>query len=131
MGETSGRRGGCLAALLVVLAGGAAVAQGLPGDAVRGEALAEDWCAKCHKTQPGVRDPLTIEMPRLVGEAPTVVEVPAFQAVADDPAATEAALRAFLRTPHRNMPDFRLAPDETDDLVAYILRLKGTMHPGT
>ena len=61
---------------------------------------------------------------------PGVVEVPTFQAVADDPAATEAALRAFLRTPHAAMPDLRLTSDQTDDVVAYILGLKGR-RPGT
>ena len=28
-------------------------------------------------------------------------------------------------TPHQNMPDFRLSRTETDDLVAYILSLRG------
>jgi mono/diheme cytochrome c family protein len=50
--------------------------------------------------------------------------------VADDPAATEAALRAFLRTPHAAMPDLRLTSDQTDDVIAYILSLKGR-RPGT
>jgi hypothetical protein len=54
-----------------------------------------------------------------------IVEVPAFQAVADDPAVTEVALRAFLQTPHANMPDVRLPPEQIDDLIAYLLTLKG------
>jgi hypothetical protein len=29
-----------------------------------------------------------------------------------------------LQTPHRRMPNFRLAPAEIDELVAYILDLK-------
>ena len=53
------------------------------------------------------------------------MEVPSFQAVADDPAATEAALRAFLRTPHAAMPDLRLTHGQTDDVVAYIVGLRG------
>ena len=56
--------------------------------------------------------------------------MPAFQAVADDPAVTEAALRAFLQTPHANMPDVRLPPEQVDDLIAYLLTLKG-QRPGT
>ena len=71
-----------------------------------------------------------MQVPPSADRAPGVVEVPTFQAVADDPAATGAALRAFLRTPHAAMPDLRLTSDQTDDVVAYILSLKGR-RPGT
>ena len=57
--------------------------------------------------------------------SPSVTDAPPFQAVADDPAVTETALRAFLRTPHTRMPDIRPTPQQTDDLIAYILSLKG------
>ena len=35
------------------------------------------------------------------------------------------ALRVFLGTPHATMPNLRLAPEQADDLIAYILSLKG------
>ena len=98
-------------------AAGPAAAQGLPGDPERGRAIAEAWCLECHEVGPGVREP-------------SLTDAPPFQAVADDPAATETALRAFLRTPHATMPNLRLAPEQTDDLIAYILSLKGH-RPGT
>jgi hypothetical protein len=31
------------------------------------------------------------------------------------------SLRVFLRTPRATMPDLMLTPDETDDIISYIL----------
>ncbi len=103
--------------LALLLASGSAAAQGLPGDPARGQEVAMEWCTECHEVVPGVREP-------------SVTEAPPFQAVADDPAATETALRAFLQTPHATMPNLRPTPEQTDDLIAYILSLKGH-RPGT
>jgi mono/diheme cytochrome c family protein len=116
--------------ILPALIAGPALAQGLPGEPDRGRALAGRWCEECHEVAPGKREPWAVRVPPGAGREPGVVEVPTFQAVADDPAATEAALRAFLRTPHAAMPDLRLTSDQADDVVAYILSLKGR-HPGT
>jgi hypothetical protein len=33
-------------------------------------------------------------------------------------------LRAFLQTPHGQMPDFTLGRDQIDDVVAYLLSLR-------
>jgi mono/diheme cytochrome c family protein len=118
------------ATLLPALITGPALAQGLPGEPDRGRALAERWCVDCHEVAPARRKPWAVQVPPAPGREAAIVEVPTFQAVADDPAATEAALRAFLRTPHAAMPDLRLTPDQTDDVVAYILSLKGR-RPGT
>jgi mono/diheme cytochrome c family protein len=112
--------------LPMLLAGAAAGAQGLPGSPERGRTLAEAWCVECHPVAPGDREPSAV--PILRPEKPdefVIVETPAFQAAADDPAATEAALRVFLQTPHANMPDLRLTRAQTDDVIAYILSLKG------
>jgi mono/diheme cytochrome c family protein len=98
--------------LALILAGVPTVANDLPGDPERGRALAERRCAKCHQVLPGSR-------------GPSAAEAPAFQAVADDPAATEAALRAFLRTSHEDVPTVPLTPGETGDVVAYLLSLRG------
>ncbi len=49
---------------------------------------------------------------------------PPFQAVANDPAASEVSLRVFLRSPHENMPDLMLSDEETDNVVTYILSLR-------
>ncbi len=103
--------------LALVLAGVPAMAQGLPGDPERGRALAERRCAKCHQVLPGSR-------------GPSAVGAPAFQAMADDPALTEAALRAFLQTSHKDAPTVPLMPEEAGDAVAYLLSLRG-WRPGT
>jgi mono/diheme cytochrome c family protein len=102
---------------LLSSASGPVAAQSLPGDPARGRAIAEEWCIECHEVVPDVREP-------------SVTEAPPFQAVADDPAATETALRAFLQTPHATMPNIRPTVAQTDDLIAYILSLKGH-RPGT
>lgn len=43
-----------------------------------------------------------------------------------DPAITELALRSYLRTSHPVMPNIRLTEEQTDDIVAYLLSLKGS-----
>ena len=92
------------------IAGGVGGAQELPGDPVAGARLAREVCAACHVVaedqmiDPGVG--------------------PWFTDVAQDPATTALSLRAFLQTPHADMPDLIMAPGETDDIIAYILTLK-------
>jgi hypothetical protein len=48
--------------------------------------------------------------------------------VVEDPSVSELSLRAFLQTSHATMPNLILTPEETDDLIAYILTLRG-VHP--
>jgi len=107
---------------LPLLAGGlagltgmaAAMAQELPGDPVLGRALANRMCVACHQVEPGQRE----------GELP---DPPAFQNLADDPAMTPLALRVFLTTPHTNMPNLILSDAEIDDVIAWILSIKGSL----
>ena len=81
-------------------------------DLVAGKRLAEKWCAQCH----GVRkDRLG---PNLYA--------PTFSELAAEPSITEYALRALLRSPHETKPQIMLTPNETDDIVGYILSLKTT-----
>jgi mono/diheme cytochrome c family protein len=54
---------------------------------------------------------------------PGLLNAPAFQDVANDPAVTRAALRAFLSTSHADMPNVILSPAEADDIIAYIMKL--------
>jgi len=99
---------GVLSAFLAV---SAVLAQSVSGDAIEGGRFAREVCATCHEVERG-RYGVSIE------------GAPAFQDVADDPAATSIALRVFLQSPHEVMPDFILSDTETDDVIAYILSLK-------
>ena len=75
-----------------------------------GESLAKKWCAECHAVRAG-------------GGGPNR-SAPAFSELAAEPSITEYSLRALLRSPHATMPQLMLTPDETDDVVGYILSLK-------
>ncbi len=86
-------------------------AQELQGDPLAGGKLAREVCAACH----------------IVGDDQLVdpdVGAPTFFEVIDDPSVTELSLRAFLRTSHPTMPNLILTPQETDDIIAYILSLR-------
>jgi mono/diheme cytochrome c family protein len=103
------RLGWLLGAL--TLSAAPAGAQDLPGDPDAGARFANEVCAACH----------------IVGDDQTTMPGPAptFFEIADHPTTTELGLRAFLQTPHVTMPDLLLTPDETDDVISYILALKG------
>jgi mono/diheme cytochrome c family protein len=89
-----------------------AAAQTDIGDPQAGRRLAETWCANCHRVAPA-------------GPGPVTDSAPAFGAVAAMPSTTVMSLRVFLQTPHANMPDYRLTREQTDNLIAYILSLRG------
>ena len=100
------------------LAGGLAAAfAGAParaddaGPIAAGKTVAQTWCANCH----------------LVSGSQTQGsdEAPTWTSIASRPGTTPASLHAFLAKPHGKMPDFKLSPTEIDDLVTYILSLKG------
>ena len=101
-----------LLALLLLFWACTATAQELPGDPAAGGKLAREVCATCH----------------VVSEDQFVdpdVGAPTFFEVVEDPSVSELSLRAFLQTSHATMPNLILTPEETDDLIAYILTLRG------
>lgn len=78
-----------------------------------GRDLALKWCAECHLVD------------KSQTQAPSDA-VPSFYAVADHASTTETGLKAFLMSPHKKqMPNFTLTREQIDDLVAYILSLRG------
>ena len=92
-------------------AAGPAASQDLPGDPAAGADLARAVCAECHVVaEDQLIDP---------GAGPSFFEF------VEHPATTELSLRAFLRTPHATMPNLMLTPQGTDDIIAYLLELKG------
>jgi mono/diheme cytochrome c family protein len=96
----------CLTVLLVALFPGAGTVKA----ASRGEVLAQQWCSQCHGVRPN--------------EASANPKAPSFSAIASESSATEYSLRVFLKTPHPTMPNFKLQPDDIDELVSYVLSLK-------
>jgi mono/diheme cytochrome c family protein len=81
------------------------------GDVAHGRTIATTLCAACHLVGKGQFG--------LPGEVP-----PPFARIADTPGITTIALSAMLLTPHRQMPNIILQPDDRRDIVAYILSLK-------
>ncbi len=82
------------------------------GDARKGHAYARKVCALCHaveRNDAGSPDP----------------HAPTFKALADTPGMSPTALLVAFRTPHKTMPDLIIAPEDMDDLVAYIFGLRG------
>jgi mono/diheme cytochrome c family protein len=81
------------------------------GDPVAGRKLATAWCSNCHALADA--------------KQATATGAPSFSAVAADRSVTALSLRAFLQTPHQRMPDLHLSNNETDDLISYILSVRG------
>ena len=86
-------------------------AQSIPGSIADGYAFALEMCSECHVVA-------------ATQEKPATDAVPTFTAIAADPAVTEISLRAFLQTPHAEMPNFILSRIEMDNVISYILSLK-------
>jgi cytochrome c2 len=81
------------------------------GDASRGRTYAERVCAECHATGKG---DVQVAHPGIVS----------FRTIANMPGMTGRALTVWLQTPHPNMPNLIVPPDDRDDVIAYILSLK-------
>jgi mono/diheme cytochrome c family protein len=86
-------------------------AQDGPGNVQEGLALARRDCAQCH----------VVEGPPRSETDP----IPAFLSIAGQAATTETGLRVFLQTMHPSMPDLMLSRQERDDIITYILSLRG------
>jgi mono/diheme cytochrome c family protein len=80
------------------------------GSVTAGHRLAEAWCKDCHAIEA-----------RTQGAA---VAAPDFTDIANRPSTTALSLKVFLRTNHPSMPNLVMTPDQSDDLVNYLLSLK-------
>ena len=82
------------------------------GNPQRGLAYAQKNCAKCHAVEAGDMF------------SPTMI-APTFSTIAETPGINERALIVwFQSSDHTTMPNLILAPDDLDDVVAYILSLR-------
>ena len=100
-----------LAALSLAALGAGRAAEDMLGSAEAGHELALNVCAECH---------WAAEDQFLIPES----EAPSFFEIAANPARTAASIKVFLQTPHRTMPNLMLTPEETDDIIAYIMKLR-------
>jgi mono/diheme cytochrome c family protein len=100
----------CLVTVLALsVAASHVYAQGTPQ---QGLAEARQVCSDCHAIQKGqVRSPNS--------NSPTFVEL------ANTPGMTATALLVAITTPHAGMPMFILTAEQRQDIIAYILSLKG------
>ena len=103
------KRMAALAAALVVTSAGLRAQE---SDVAAGHAFARNACQPCHAVEAEQRTPRRI----VIG--------PAFRDVANTSGMTATAVRVFLRTSHPKMPNLILTPEETEDVIAYILSLR-------
>ena len=83
------------------------------GDPNRGLVYAKKACSECHAVEKG--------------EVSPDIKAPNFSAIADSPGMTERALVVWLQSSHHaTMPNFIIAPDDLDNVVAYIMSLRAT-----
>ena len=100
-----------IALVMIVTAGERAKAQQF-GSVDEGRQLAHDTCAECHAMENGARSPNA--------------NAPTFEDIANTPGMTSAALTVALQTTHRHMPNFVIKGNAREDIIAYILSLKGS-----
>ena len=81
------------------------------GDVRRGQAFAQQICAKCHALQRGQAD------------SPHP-QAPTFPVIAQVPGLTALALTVSLQSAHNAMPDLVLETQERHDVIAFILSLR-------
>ncbi|MDA0239952.1 MAG: c-type cytochrome [Proteobacteria bacterium] len=82
------------------------------GDKDAGRSIALQICSACHKVT------------AIQAKPRNDLGAPPFIQYARRPSTTEFQIRRFFQTPHQRMPNFQFTPEETDNLVAYILSLK-------
>jgi len=82
------------------------------GDASKGLNFAQNICSACHNV--------------LWTETPSPNErAPPFKRIANTPGMSITALTVWSRTSHPTMPNLVIGPEDMDDLIAYILSLRG------
>jgi mono/diheme cytochrome c family protein len=99
-------------ALATALAATASSAYAQSGNIAAGHTFAREACNSCHIVEPEARSTRSF----VIG--------PAFKDIANTSSTTEMALRVFLTTSHPKMPNLILTPEETADVIAYILSLR-------
>ena len=94
-------------------------AQDASGNSEAGRQYVRQVCSPCHA--------VTAEQ----AAQRRIVIAPDFQAIANTPGMTATALHAFLQTPHPKMPNLILTPQQSDDVIAFLLSLRDGRQPET
>ena len=81
------------------------------GNPERGLDYARRICADCHAVEPGATFLFS--------------DIPSFQEIENGEGMSPRALVVWLTTSHPSMPDFVIPPDDRDDVIAYIMSLRG------
>ena len=94
-------------------------AQEASGNSELGRVYAREVCSPCHAVS---AEQATQRM---------IAIGPDFQTIANTPGMTATALRAFLQTPHPKMPNLILSPEQSADVIAFLLSLRDRRQPET
>ena len=99
--------------LVAALAATTLSAYAQDGDIAAGHSFAREACSACHVVE--------AEQQRL----PKRIFIgPGFRNIANRPGMTATGLRVFLTTSHPKMPNPIVTPEQTADVIAYILSLR-------
>jgi cytochrome c len=101
----------------ILAASASANAQDTSGNPETGRVYARQVCSPCHA--------VTAEQ----ASQRTIAIGPDFQTIANTSGITATALRAFLQTPHPKMPNLILTPEQSADVIAFVLSLGDRRQP--
>jgi mono/diheme cytochrome c family protein len=87
----------------------------------RGNAIAQQWCSGCHQISRDQR-PLAQAAGR-----PSWASAPSFMEIAEYPNVDRAYLRSLASEFYFPMPTFHLKTGDQEDVISYILSLKGQL----
>jgi mono/diheme cytochrome c family protein len=104
-------------ASILAASASAANAQDTSGNPAAGRVYARRACSPCHA--------VTAEQ----ASRRTIAIGPDFQTIANTSGLTATALRAFLQTPHPKMPNLILTPEQSADVIAFVLSLRDRRQP--
>jgi mono/diheme cytochrome c family protein len=93
-------------------------------DDLPGEALAQAYCSACHRVSAEQAPPPKVTVNTGVGSEE--YEAPSFHQIVARPGRDSAYLRTFIQAPHYPMREQVFISDELEQIVAYILSLKGS-----
>ena len=102
---------------LIDASGYTANAKEASGNSEAGRVYAHEVCSPCHAVAAEQASQRTIAV------------APDFQTIANTPGMTATALRAFLQTPHPKMPNLILTPEQSANVIAFLLSLRDRRRP--